>query len=149
MDGRWTRGSLQLIDNQIDAGSGTVRTRAVFDNADGRLIPGQFVRVRMARPVNGPVVAVSERAVGTDQNKRFVIVVDDGNKTAYREVSLGAMAGNLRIVTAGLSSGERIIINGLQRVRPGDVVTPEITGMDGTRTTAAHASQGKSQIAQH
>jgi multidrug efflux system membrane fusion protein len=149
MDGDWTRGHLQLIDNQIDAASGTVRTRAVFANPDGRLIPGQFVRVRMARPANGPVVAVTERAVGTDQNKRFVIVVDDNNKTAYREVSLGAMAGSLRIVTAGLSTGERIIVNGLQRVRPGDVVTPEITSMDGMRTTAAHADQSPSRIAQH
>ena len=136
-NGTWTNGRLQLIDNQVDATSGTVRLRAVFDNADGRLIPGQFVRVRMAQPRNEPVVAVSERAIGTDQSKRFVIVVGDGNKTAYREITLGAIADGLRIVTSGLGAGERIVISGLQRVRPGDVVTPEPASMD--RVTSADA----------
>ncbi|MBN9267182.1 MAG: efflux RND transporter periplasmic adaptor subunit, partial [Hyphomicrobium sp.] len=73
-NGAWAAGKLQLIDNQVNATSGTVRLRAVFTNADGRLIPGQFVRVRMAQPQNAPVVAVSERAISTDQSKRFVIV---------------------------------------------------------------------------
>lgn len=124
-NGAWAAGKLQLIDNQVNATSGTVRLRAVFTNADGRLIPGQFVRVRMAQPQNAPVVAVSERAIGTDQSKRFVIVVGHDNKTAYREVTLGAMADGERIVTSGLDAGERIIVSGLQRVRPGAVVKPE------------------------
>lgn len=128
--GAWTQGQLQLIDNQVDATSGTVRLRAVFANAEGRLIPGQFVRVRMAQPRNTPVVAVSERAIGTDQSKRFVIVVGGDNKTAYREITLGAMADGLRIVTSGLDAGERIVVSGLQRVRPGDVVSPEPAPMD-------------------
>lgn len=139
-NGTWTNGRLQLIDNQVDATSGTVRLRAVFDNADGRLIPGQFVRVRMAQPRNEPVVAVSERAIGTDQSKRFVIVVGDGNKTAYREITLGAIADGLRIVTSGLDAGERIVVSGLQRVRPGDVVTPEPASMD--RVTSVDARAG-------
>lgn len=124
-NGAWAAGKLQLIDNQVNATSGTVRLRAVFTNADGRLIPGQFVRVRMAQPQNAPVVAVSERAIGTDQSKRFVIVVGHDNKTAYREVTLGAMADGERIVTSGLDAGERIVVSGLQRVRPGAVVKPE------------------------
>ncbi len=124
-NGNWTHGKLQLIDNQVNAASGTVRLRAVFPNADGRLIPGQFVRVRMAQPSSAPVVAVSERAIGTDQSKRFVIVVGGDNKAAYREVTLGAMADGERIVTSGLDAGERIVVSGLQRVRPGAVVAPE------------------------
>lgn len=141
-DGTWSQGRLQLIDNQVDVTSGTVRLRAVFSNPDGRLIPGQFVRVRMARPNNAPVFAVDERAIGTDQSKRFVIVVDDANKATYREITLGAMAGNLRIVTSGLNAGDRIVVSGLQRVRPGIVVTPEVAHMD--RVTATTVRQADS-----
>jgi membrane fusion protein, multidrug efflux system len=138
-NGTWTQGQLQLIDNQVDTTSGTVRLRAVFSNPHGRLIPGQFVRVRMAQPRNAPVVAVSERAIGTDQSKRFVIVVGGDNKTVYREITLGAMADGLRIVTSGLGGGERIVVSGLQRVRPGDVVSPEPARMD--RLTSAEPVQ--------
>jgi membrane fusion protein, multidrug efflux system len=137
----WSQGHLQFIDNQVDTTSGTVRLRAVFANSHGRLIPGQFVRVRMAQPRNVPVVAVSERAIGTDQSKRFVIVVGGDNKTAYREITLGAMADGLRIVTSGLGAGERIVVSGLQRVRPGDIVSPEPARMD--RLTSADAGNAK------
>ena len=118
-EGAWRHGYLQLIDNQVDAASGTVRVRAVFDNPDGRLMPGQFVRLRMAQPRSGSCLAVSERAIGTDQDKKFVMVVDSDNKAAYREVELGAKIDGLRIVTSGLDAGERIVVNGLQHVRPG------------------------------
>ena len=134
----WFPGRLQLIDNQVDVTSGTVRLRAVFDNPDGRLIPGQFVRVRMAQPSKAPVLAVDERAIGTDQSKRFVIVVDGGNKASWREVKLGAMAGRLRIVTDGLEGGERIVVSGLQRVRPGAVVAPQPTSMDRQAAAVPH-----------
>lgn len=118
-------GHLQLIDNQVNTKSGTVRVRAVFDNRDGRLLPGQFVRVRMGSPKAQDAVLVSERAVGTDQSKRFVLVVGADNKAMYREVALGASIDGLRVVTAGLEPGERIVVNGLQRVRPGAVVAPQ------------------------
>jgi multidrug efflux system membrane fusion protein len=129
-DAKWSPGRLQLIDNQVDTTSGTVRLRAVFSNPDGRLIPGQFVRVRMAQPGKEPVIAVDERAIGTDQSKRFVVVIDGANKATWREITLGAMAGNLRIVTSGLENGERIVVSGLQRVRPGVVVTPQPASME-------------------
>lgn len=119
------RGKLQLIDNQVDAKSGTVRVRAVFDNRDGLLIPGQFARLRMAQARAFPAVLISERAVGTDQNKRYVMVVGEGNKADYREVKLGPSVDGLRVVTSGLKADERIVVNGLQRVRPGTVVAPE------------------------
>lgn len=122
-------GHVQMIDNAVDAKSGTVGVRAVFDNADGSLMPGQFARLRMGQPKAEPVVLVSERAVGTDQDKKFVLVVDDGNKATYRNVVLGPVVDGLRVVTTGLKPGERVIVNGLQRVRPGAQVAPQDVAM--------------------
>lgn len=122
-------GKLQLVDNQVDPRSGTVRVRAVFDNLDGSLIPGQFARLRMGEIRNAEALLVNERAVGTDQNKKFVMVVGNDNKAAYREVTLGAHVDGLRIVTTGLKPEERVIVNGLQRVRPGAVVEPQPVAM--------------------
>jgi len=123
-------GKMQLIDNQVDARSGTVRVRASFDNPDGRLIPGQFARLRMGQPKPAPALMVNDRAVGTDQNKKFVLVVSSENKAEYREVSLGPLVDTLRVVSSGLKGGERIVVNGLQRVRPGAIVAPQLVGMD-------------------
>lgn len=128
-DGTPIRGQLQFIDNEVDAASGTVRVRAVFGNSEGRLLPGQFVRVRLGQPKPAPELVISERAVGTDQDKRFVFVVDAQNKIAYRQVLLGASAEGLRIVEEGLDAGERIVVNGLQRVRPGALIDPQPVAM--------------------
>ena len=119
------KGKLQLVDNQVDAKSGTVRVRAVFDNKDGTLLPGQFARLRMGHAKSASALLITERAIGTDQNKKFVMVVDAEDKAQYREVTLGASVDGLRIVTAGLKPGERIVVNGLQRVRPGSPVAPQ------------------------
>ena len=123
------KGHLQLVDNQVDTKSGTVRVRAVFDNAGGELMPGQFVRLRMGQVKLAPALLVNERAVGTDQNKKFVMVVGADNKTAYREVTLGAQVEGLRVVTSGLKAEERIVVNGLQRVRAGTLVKPQPVSM--------------------
>ena len=123
-------GRLQLVDNQVDAKSGTIRVRAVFENKDGSLIPGQFAKLRMGQSQAAPVLLINERAVGTDQNKRFVIVVGTDNKAAWREVKLGTSVNGLRAVTDGLKAGERIVVNGLQRVRPGVEVAPQEVAMD-------------------
>ena len=122
-------GHLQLVDNQVDARSGTVRVRAVFDNADGALIPGQFARLRMGQVKTGSALLISERAVGTDQNKKFVMVVGADDKANYREVTLGANVDGLRIVSSGLKANERVVVNGLQRVRPGALVAPQVVTM--------------------
>ncbi|MET0381790.1 MAG: efflux RND transporter periplasmic adaptor subunit [Burkholderiaceae bacterium] len=124
------KGHLQLVDNQVDAKSGTVRVRAVFDNADGALIPGQFARLRMGQAKSDPALLINERAVGTDQNKKFVMVVGGDDKVAYREVTLGANVDGLRIVTSGLKANERVVVNGLQRVRPGALVAPQAVPMN-------------------
>ena len=123
--GRQLRGRLQLIDNQVNTRSGTVRVRAVFDNKDGILIPGQFVKLRMGKAKSEQALLVSERAVGTDQSKRFVFVVGPDDKAIWREVTLGGTANGQRIVTSGLEAGERIVVNGLQRVRPGAQLAPQ------------------------
>ena len=123
------RGTLQLVDNVVDARSGTVRLRAAFDNPDGKLRPGQFARIRLGQARTEPALAIDERAIGTDQDRRFVMVVGAGNVVAYRQVTLGAIADGLRLVTSGLKPGERIVVNGLQRVRPGAVVAPTEVAM--------------------
>ncbi len=133
-------GRLQLIDNQVDARSGTVRVRAVFDNADGKLMPGQFARVRMGHAETQQALVVSERAIGTDQDKKFVMVVDAENKAAYREIKLGESSEGLRMVTNGLKAGERIVVNGLQRVRPGSLLAPTQVSMDGSAERSASAA---------
>ncbi|PRD45862.1 efflux transporter periplasmic adaptor subunit [Phyllobacterium phragmitis] len=134
-------GHLQLINNEVDTASGTVSVRAVFENPDGRLIPGQFVRVRMGEPKAERQLMISERAIGTDQDKKFVLVVDADNKLAYRQVTLGASAEGLRIVESGINSGERIVINGLQRVRAGAVVEPQAVAMAPDKQALATAQR--------
>ena len=123
--GRKLQGRLQLIDNQVNTKSGTVRVRAVFDNKDGSLIAGQYVKLRMGRAKAEPAILVSERAIGTDQDKRFVIVVGADNKAVWRQVTLGGTSEGRRIVASGLEPGERIVVNGLQRVRPGALLAPQ------------------------
>ena len=123
-------GHLQLIDNQFDNGSGTLKARAVFSNTDGRLIPGQFVRVHMGAAATRPALLVNEAAVGTDQDKRFVYVVDKTHKVSYREVTLGGTVNGLRIVQSGLKSGEHVVIDGVQHVGPGTVVAEQPVAMD-------------------
>ncbi|WP_034411487.1 efflux RND transporter periplasmic adaptor subunit [Derxia gummosa] len=130
-------GHLQLIDNQVDARSGTVRVRAVFDNADGALMPGQFARIRLGRPRASEVLLVNERAIGTDQDRKFVLVVDADNHVAHREVVLGAAVGNQRVVERGLVAGDRVVVSGLQRLRPGAEVAPTVVPMDAAPDQAA------------
>jgi multidrug efflux system membrane fusion protein len=120
-----------------------VRVRAVFDNADGRLMPGQFARLSMGQPKAEQTLLVSERAVGTDQNKKYVMVVDDKDKAQYREVQLGVSVDGMRVILSGLKAGERIVVNGLQRVRPGVTIKPEMVAMN-----AASLAQ-KSTVAQN
>jgi multidrug efflux system membrane fusion protein len=119
------RGKLQLIDHTVNGTSGTVQVRAVFDNPDDRLMPGQFARIRLGQARTTPAVVVPERAVGVDQDKKFVLVVDPNHKATYREIKLGAAVDGGRIVTSGLNAGERIVVDGLQKVRPGALIAPQ------------------------
>jgi multidrug efflux system membrane fusion protein len=125
-DGTPIKGKLQLVDNEVDAASGTIAVRAVFDNPGGRLIPGQFVRVRMGQPKAENKIVINDRAVGTDQDKKFVFVVDGENKVSYRQIKLGSLFDGQRVVEDGLAVGDKIVVNGLQRIRPGAVVAPQM-----------------------
>jgi multidrug efflux system membrane fusion protein len=136
-------GHLQLVDNQVDAKSGTVRVRAVFDNPDGSLMPGQFAKLRMGQVKSAPALLVNERAVGTDQSKKYVMVVGADNKAVYREVTLGANVNGLRIVTSGLKPKEQVVVNGLQRIRPGSLVAPQPVAME-LKAEAARPDAAKS-----
>lgn len=118
-------GKLDFASAQVNASTGTARLRGVFENKDRSLVSGLFVRIRI--PVSKPYQAllVPERALATDQNIRFVYVVDEKGEAVRRNVELGAQRGELRIVKSGISSGEKVIVKGLQRVRPGQHVEAE------------------------
>jgi RND family efflux transporter MFP subunit len=118
------QGRLSFLDNAMDAGSGTINARAVFDNRDGRLTPGLFARVRLIGGTPHAAAFVPDRAIGTDLGKRYVLVLGAGNKVQYRTVELGQMIDGVRVVSKGLRQGERIVVDGLQKVKAGDVVMP-------------------------
>ncbi|MNT39998.1 Efflux pump periplasmic linker BepF [compost metagenome] len=101
----------------------------MFDNDDGRLLPGLYAKVKMGGGAPHAAVLVNDRAVGTDQGKKFVLVVDKASKLVYREVELGPNYEGLRVIRKGLKPGESIVVNGLQRVRPGDTVQPKTVAM--------------------
>ncbi len=123
-DGTPIKGKLQFINNEVDASSGTIAVRAVLDNPGGKLISGQFVRVRMGEPGTHSRILITERAIGTDQDKNFVYVVDAENKASYRQIQLGGNVDGMRIVENGLAAGDIVVTNGIQRVRPGVIVNP-------------------------
>ncbi|MBB3221832.1 efflux RND transporter periplasmic adaptor subunit [Pseudoduganella umbonata] len=129
-------GRLEFVDNRLDPATGSVRMRATFANADGTLVPGLFARVQIAAGDHGKgsggaarVLLIHDRAVSTDQDRKFVYVVRNG-KAEYRPVVLGPAADGLRIVRKGLARGEQVIVGGLQRVRPGAPLQPKLVPMD-------------------
>lgn len=140
-DGMSREGKVESFDNRLNNASGTVRVRAIFDNGDGVLVPGLFARVKLGSPTVTKSLLITDRAVGTDQNKKFVLVVGPDNKVEHRDVKLGGMAEGLRIVEDGLKEGEKIVVNGLQRSMPGQPVTPEIVPMDAPETTPQPTQQ--------
>jgi membrane fusion protein, multidrug efflux system len=129
-------GKVASVDNQLDTGSGTIRVRARFDNADGSLLPGLYARIKVGGGTPHPAVLIDDAAIGTDQDKKFVMVVAPDSRVEYREVTLGTLSDGLRVIVKGLQPGERIVVNGLQRVRPNDVVKANSVAM-------ASASQAK------
>ena len=134
-------GKLEFVDNQLDPATGSVRMRATFANAERQLVPGLFARIQLDGG-NGPqaqstALLISDRAVGTDQNRKFVYVVGADNKAEYRAVKLGPNSDGLRVVREGLKAGEKVVVNGLQRVRPGAPVTPQMVAMDFDPTAPA------------
>ena len=133
-------GRLDFVDNQVDPSSGTIRTRAVFSNRSRALTPGLFARVKLVGTEKMNATLVRDAAIGTDQDRKFVLVVGSGDTLAYRPIVPGRLTDGLRIVTSGLKPGERIVVNGLMRVRPGMKVAPTLAPMvpDSTTPVAEH-----------
>ncbi len=144
LDGLTREGHVASFDNMVNTVTGTVRVRAIFNNKDGALVSGLFARVKMGEPVSRKSLLITDKAIGTDQNKKFVIVVGAENKSEHRDIALGGVADGLRIIESGLKPGEKIIVSGLQRVMmPGQPVTPEVVPMDGPPPAAAPAPAAK------
>lgn len=118
-------GRIKSLDNQLDRQSGTLRVRAVFDNSNDELTPGMYARIRTGDSAPQPTMLIRDQAVGTDQSRKYVFVVTSENKVVYREVILGPVIDGWRVVRSGLSKGERIVVEGLQKIRPNDLVDPQ------------------------
>lgn len=123
------RGKIDFVDNQVDASTGTMLVRAVVPNPSSLLAPGLFVRVRVPVGAVHDGLLVTDRAVGTDQDRKYLLVVNDENVVEYRPVKLGARHGGLREVLEGITSDDWVIVNGLQRSRPGATVAPQKVAM--------------------
>jgi membrane fusion protein, multidrug efflux system len=119
------RGTIYSFDNRIDVTSGTIRARARFDNTDGALLPGMFVSVKLAEGADRDELLVPDRAIGSDQSRKFVYVVAADNKVAYREVRLGKHVASQRVALEGLQAGDRVVVDGVQRLRPNTVVAAQ------------------------
>ncbi len=117
-------GRLDFLDNQIDPATGTIRGRTIFHNHDLSLTPGSFVRLRLPGSASYRALLIQDRAVGTDLDKRYVYAIAAGGTVEYRAVQLGPIVDGLRIVRSGLKEGDVIVVNGLQRIRPGAVIDP-------------------------
>ncbi len=117
-------GKIYAFDNRLDSRTGTIRARAIIDNDDGVLTAGMYARVSLGSPQKQASLLVPERAIGTNQDKKYVLVVDENNVANYRPVTLGGKWQAQRIVVSGLQSGEKVIVNGLSHVRPGATVSP-------------------------
>lgn len=128
-EGHPHKGYVDFVDNALNPQTGTIRARAVFENKERRFTPGLFARLKLVGSGTFKAVLINDKAVGTDQSKKFVLVVGPDNKATYREVKLGPIIDGLRVVKQGLKASETIVVNGLQRVRPGDPVTPQQVSM--------------------
>ncbi|SGY88319.1 RND multidrug efflux membrane fusion protein MexE [Moritella viscosa] len=122
-------GVIDFVDNAINHNTGTIRVRARFANNSNDLLPGLFTRLRIAGSATYTGILIDDKAIGTDLNNKFVLVVDPDNKLQYRGVSLGEKVQGLRIIKQGLSAEDKIVVNGLQKVRPNMVVEPNMVEM--------------------
>jgi multidrug efflux system membrane fusion protein len=143
-------GKLEFVDNRLDPATGSVRMRALLDNRDQALAPGLFARIQLGgtKGTAKDALLITDRAVGTDQDRKFVYVVGADGKAEYRPVVLGPTVDGLRVVRSGLKAGERIVVDGLQRVQPGAPVTAQVVPMVASQhppALAAAASTSKEQ----
>jgi RND family efflux transporter MFP subunit len=119
------QGYIESFDNKLDPSTGSILLRAVFPNDDGRIVPGLFARIRIPLSERHNALLIDERSVGTDQANKFVLTLTSSNTVQYQAVELGPLVDGKRVVRSGLEVGEKIVVNGLARVRPGMPVTPQ------------------------
>ena len=150
-------GFIDFIDNQVNPATGTIRARAVFSNEDGAFVPGLFARIKLVGSSSYEGILIDDKAIGTDLNNKFVLVLDENNTVQYRPVTMGEKLNGLRIIKSGLNAEDQIVVKGLQRVRPGTPVAPEFVDMvDKDTLTELHALQqrvdgilDRASVAQH
>ncbi|HEY2378988.1 MAG TPA: efflux RND transporter periplasmic adaptor subunit [Gemmatimonadaceae bacterium] len=123
------QGTLDFIDNRVDRTVGTIRVRARMPNTSLAFTPGLFARVRLVAGERHAATLIQDRAIGTDQDRKFVLVLKEDNTLAYRPIAIGRLVDGLRVVESGLEPGERVVVNGLMRVRPGMKVVAQPTAM--------------------
>jgi RND family efflux transporter MFP subunit len=139
-------GTLDFADNKIDRGTGTIRIRGVFDNTKQYLTPGLFVRVRIPFGKPHKALLVSERAIKRDQRLKYVWTVDKENMPEYRQVTVGPLRDNMRVIESGIGPDDLVVVSGLQRIQPGKPVTPHLPGKQAIAATPA-AAHGESKKA--
>lgn len=129
------KGFVESVDNRLNPGTGSILVRSAFPNPDELIIPGLFVRARIPVGQPKPTLLISDRAIGTDQSQKFVLTLTSSNTVAYRPVKIGPAVGGKRVIREGLTAGEKVVVNGLAKVRPGMPVTPET---EPAKQAAAH-----------
>jgi multidrug efflux system membrane fusion protein len=134
-------GQMNFVDNQVNPRTGTIRGRAVFDNSEGEYTPGLYARLKLVGSGIYTAMLIQDEAVGTDLGKKYVLVVDTDNKALYRSVDVGPKLEGLRIVRSGLQKDDRIVVSGLQRVRPGSAIDPQDTPMASAEVLAGLQKQ--------
>jgi len=142
-DGFPHKGYMDFVDNQLNPQTGTIRARAVFSNKDRLFTPGLFARMKLVGSGRYHAMMVPDRAIGTDQDRKFVLVLKPDTTVEYRSIQPGRLVDGLRVVTSGLKSGDRVVINGLQRIRPGMKVVATLGVMvpDSTVTSTEAAAK--------
>ena len=145
-DGFPHRGRMDFVDNQLDRETGTIRARAIVDNRDRVFTPGMFARVRLLGSGVRPVTLIPEVAIATDQDRKFVYVLNPDSTVVYRSVTLGRQVdGQRRIIREGLKPGELVVVNGLARIRPGAKVKATLQAPDSTDAAAATPADSGSE----
>ncbi|HYE32016.1 MAG TPA: efflux RND transporter periplasmic adaptor subunit [Methylomirabilota bacterium] len=119
------KGTVESFDNKVDPNTGSIVVRSLFQNPEGRIVPGLFARIRIPGSEKYTAALVDEKAIGTDQAQKFVLTLSSTNTVEYRPVTLGPIVEGRRIIRSGLKAGEKVVVNGIQRVRPGMPVTPQ------------------------
>jgi RND family efflux transporter MFP subunit len=135
------QGYIESFDNKLDPDTGSILLRAVFPNDDGRIVPGLFARIRIPMSERHNALLIDERAIGTDQANKFVLTLSPSNTVQYQAVELGPLVDGKRVVRSGLEVGEKIVVNGLARVRPGMPVTPQDEVADTAPTAGTKLAQ--------